>query len=175
MLIGGRASCTRRFGRQVVLKWWYAARLTRAGFHVLFSDADVAWLADPLAAWERSFDLQGLSDVWRAAACARRSSSGSRQRPVCCAAAKAATGAPAGVFHTSHHAHVSPARHRLSPSRPNLSSSLLPHRELMCRSHWMDMSYWHANKDLYPCQSAGRATSPAHARGPAVHHVAPAS
>ena len=79
MLIGGRASCTRRFGRQVVLKWWYAARLTRAGFHVLFSDADVAWLADPLAAWERSFDLQGLSDVRRAAACARRSSSGSRQ------------------------------------------------------------------------------------------------
>ena len=127
MLIGGRASCTRRFGRQVVLKWWYAARLTRAGFHVLFSDADVAWLADPLAAWERSFDLQGLSDV------------------------------------------------RLSPSRPNLSSSLLPHRELMCRSHWMDMSYWHANKDLYPCQSAGRATSPAHAQGPAVHHVAPTS
>jgi len=107
-----------KFGRQVVLKWWYALTLTQAGYDICFSDADVAWLQDPLSplAWDRSFDVQGLSDV------------------------------------------------RLSADRPNLTSSLLPFHELTCRSAWMDVAYGHANRDMYPCQSAGifyaRATPP---------------
>ena len=46
-----------------------AAELGAAGYHVVFSDADVAWVGDPLGgAWDRSFDLQGLSDVRLSAA-----------------------------------------------------------------------------------------------------------
>ena len=30
---------------------------------IVFSDADVAWLQDPFRNWDRSFDLQGLSDI----------------------------------------------------------------------------------------------------------------
>ena len=66
-----------------------------------------AWLADPLGAWERAFDLQGLSDV------------------------------------------------RLSADRPNLTSSLKPFHEVICRTAWMDAAYGHANRDAYPCSSAG--------------------
>ena len=38
--------------------------LLRLGFHIVFSDADVAWLQDPFRNWDRSFDLQGLSDIY---------------------------------------------------------------------------------------------------------------
>ena len=51
------------FGGQVRLKWFYVRALLRLGFHVVFSDADVAWLQDPFRNWDRSFDLQGLSDI----------------------------------------------------------------------------------------------------------------
>jgi len=51
------------FGAQVMLKWWYTRALIQNGFHVLFADADVAWLQDPIEHWDRSFDLQGLSDM----------------------------------------------------------------------------------------------------------------
>ena len=51
------------FGPQVLVKWWYALALLRANHHVVFSDPDVAWIADPFAAWPRGFDLQGLSDT----------------------------------------------------------------------------------------------------------------
>lgn len=46
------------FGAQVMLKWWYTRALIQNGFHVLFADADVAWLQDPIEHWDRSFDLQ---------------------------------------------------------------------------------------------------------------------
>ena len=52
------------FGGQVRLKWFYVRALLRLGFHVVFSDADVAWLQDPFRNWDRSFDLQGLSDIY---------------------------------------------------------------------------------------------------------------
>ena len=51
------------FGGQVRLKWFYVRALLRLGFHLVFSDADVAWLQDPFRNWDRSFDLQGLSDI----------------------------------------------------------------------------------------------------------------
>ena len=38
------------FGPQVLLKWWYALALVQDGFRIVFSDVDVAFLADPLAA-----------------------------------------------------------------------------------------------------------------------------
>ena len=50
--------------RQVLLKWWYAQALLRLRHHIIFSDPDIAWLADPFDAWQRSFDLQGLSDIF---------------------------------------------------------------------------------------------------------------
>ena len=52
------------FGGQVRLKWFYVRALLRLGFHIVFSDADVAWLQDPFRNWDRSFDLQGLSDIY---------------------------------------------------------------------------------------------------------------
>lgn len=51
------------FGHQVLLKWWYAREMLRLGYHVIFSDPDIAWLGEPFATWDRSFDLQGLSDI----------------------------------------------------------------------------------------------------------------
>ena len=54
------------FGVQVRLKWYYTRALLHAGYHVVFSDSDVAWLRDPLQQWERGFDLQGLSDIYSA-------------------------------------------------------------------------------------------------------------
>ena len=51
------------YGRQVLVKWWYAAALTRGGFHVLLSDADVRFLRDPLAGWGGAYDLEALSDI----------------------------------------------------------------------------------------------------------------
>lgn len=32
-------------------------------YHIVFSDPDIAWLSDPFAKWDTSFDLQGLSDI----------------------------------------------------------------------------------------------------------------
>ena len=54
------------FGGQVRLKWFYVRELLRLEFHLVFSDADVAWLQDPFRSWDRSFDLQGLSDIYSA-------------------------------------------------------------------------------------------------------------
>ena len=51
------------FGHQVLLKWWYAKELLNMNFHLIFSDPDIAWLADPFSKWDHSFDLQGLSDI----------------------------------------------------------------------------------------------------------------
>ena len=48
---------------QVLLKWWYARTLLELNYHIVFSDPDIAWLAPPFARWQRSFDLQGLSDI----------------------------------------------------------------------------------------------------------------
>jgi hypothetical protein len=47
----------------VLLKWWYASQLLLFDFHVIFSDPDIAWIRDPFATWDESFDLQGLSDI----------------------------------------------------------------------------------------------------------------
>ena len=52
-----------QFGHQVLLKWWYARELLRLDFHIVFSDPDIAWLANPFARWQHAFDLQGLSDI----------------------------------------------------------------------------------------------------------------
>ena len=51
------------FGHQVLLKWWYAKQLLGLSYHIVFSDPDIAWLADPFDKWDTSFDLQGLSDI----------------------------------------------------------------------------------------------------------------
>lgn len=51
------------FGSQVLLKWWYANALLLHSFHIIFSDPDIAWVRDPFAAWDESYDLQGLSDI----------------------------------------------------------------------------------------------------------------
>ena len=55
------------FGPQVLLKWWYALALVQDGFRIVFSDVDVAFLADPLAVWRAmpgGYDVQGLSDIY---------------------------------------------------------------------------------------------------------------
>jgi hypothetical protein len=52
--------------RDEALKWFYVRELLRLEFHLVFSDADVAWLQDPFRSWDRSFDLQGLSDIYSA-------------------------------------------------------------------------------------------------------------
>lgn len=51
------------FGHQVLVKWWYAKVLSAGGYRVIFSDSDVAWMRDPFAHWDRTFELQGLSDI----------------------------------------------------------------------------------------------------------------
>ena len=51
----GGQSASGHLGR---LKWLYLRELLRGGYHVVFSDAEVSWLADPLAHWDRSYDLQ---------------------------------------------------------------------------------------------------------------------
>lgn len=51
------------FGSQVLLKWWYARALLRHSLHIVFSDPDIAWVRDPFAAWDETYDLQGLSDI----------------------------------------------------------------------------------------------------------------
>ena len=51
------------FGQQVVMKWWMAMQLLEGRFNIVFSDPDIAWLRDPYAVWDRSYDLQGLSDI----------------------------------------------------------------------------------------------------------------
>ena len=51
------------FGRHVLLKWWISATLCDGGFHVLFSDPDIAWSGDAFAGFAAPFDLQGLSDI----------------------------------------------------------------------------------------------------------------
>lgn len=51
------------FGRQVALKWLYMRKMVELGFHPLFLDNDAAALQDPLRHWDRSFDLQALSDA----------------------------------------------------------------------------------------------------------------
>ena len=45
------------------MKWWYAHALLKLDYHILFSDPDIAWLANPFARWQRNFDLQGLADI----------------------------------------------------------------------------------------------------------------
>ena len=50
-------------GRDEAVKWFYVRALLRLEFHLVFSDAHVAWLQDPFRHWDRSFDLQGLSDI----------------------------------------------------------------------------------------------------------------
>ena len=52
-----------QFGHQVLLKWWYARQMLSLNYHLIFSDPDIAWLSDPFARWDHSFDLQGLSDI----------------------------------------------------------------------------------------------------------------
>jgi hypothetical protein len=52
-----------QFGHQVLLKWWYAKQMLALDYHIVFSDPDIAWLSDPFAKWDTSFDLQGLSDI----------------------------------------------------------------------------------------------------------------
>ena len=52
-----------QFGHQVLLKWWYAKQLLGLDYNIVFSDPDIAWLSDPFANWDTSFDLQGLSDI----------------------------------------------------------------------------------------------------------------
>ena len=52
-----------QFGHQVLLKWWYAKQLLTLDYNIVFSDPDIAWLSDPFANWDTSFDLQGLSDI----------------------------------------------------------------------------------------------------------------
>merc|ERR1712190_195212 len=61
---GKLAKSANMFGAQVQLKWWYTRALLHGRYHLVFSDADVSWLRDPLRHWERSFDVQGLSDIY---------------------------------------------------------------------------------------------------------------
>ena len=60
---GARPKRSKAMDRDETAKWFYVRALLRLGFHVVFSDADVAWLQDPFRNWDRSFDLQGLSDI----------------------------------------------------------------------------------------------------------------
>ena len=60
---GARPKRAKAMDRDETTKWFYVRALLRLNFHIVFSDADVAWLQDPFRNWDRSFDLQGLSDI----------------------------------------------------------------------------------------------------------------
>ena len=45
------------------LKAELIVHVLETGRHALVSDSDVAWMRDPFAHWDRTFELQGLSDI----------------------------------------------------------------------------------------------------------------
>ena len=62
--VAARPKRAKAMDRDETTKWFYVRALLRLNFHIVFSDADVAWLQDPFRNWDRSFDLQGLSDIY---------------------------------------------------------------------------------------------------------------
>ena len=119
------------FGGQVRLKWFYVRALLRLNFHIVFSDADVAWLQDPFRNWDRSFDLQGLSDIY-------------------------STNLTVQVDEEC----TSNPRLNPDPRLPVCYLFITPghlvqaYHEITCMRPWLEQRYSKAKRSVYPCQVA---------------------
>jgi len=50
-------------GRVAPLKWFYLKEALDRGYHVLYMESDTVLAADPIRAWDRSYDFQAILDT----------------------------------------------------------------------------------------------------------------